>query len=315
MKLYIIHEESLDQRLPYLNGTVQKLKELSKNMDIQIIRDAKSSDLNMKDINEHTRLEKINDDDFDKQISPINKCQVSNILKHCKAYEMIIKNNENGWIIEDDAVISNDYANNLKEFLFKPIECKYDILFNGFTIKDESDQKLNFINNTYKILPSKCSYLISPKLATDLLIFLKTYRYNMRISLSRFLYDNKDKYINICANKYMLLDASKIGILPTSINNNNMLIYNPDYVRMIQLIKDDIDISKAKEYYNKLARLESPDVNHLMGILYHKTKDYDRAKEYLLEAIKLNEKKQGYIGKHSEILNNCINIFQYNQEY
>jgi hypothetical protein len=39
----------------------------------------------------------------------------------------------------------------------------------------------------------------------------------------------------------------------------------------------------------------------------------DRAFEYFEKAFQLLKDQKGYIGKDSEILNNCINIYQYNQ--
>jgi len=50
-----------------------------------------------------------------------------------------------------------------------------------------------------------------------------------------------------------------------------------------------------------------------MGIFYHKNNMNDKAFEYFENAFQLLKDQKGYIGKDSEILNNCINIYQYNQ--
>ena len=50
-----------------------------------------------------------------------------------------------------------------------------------------------------------------------------------------------------------------------------------------------------------------------MGLIYYKYGDYDKSKEFLINAINNLKKNDGYIDKYSDILNNCINMFQYNQ--
>ena len=40
---------------------------------------------------------------------------------------------------------------------------------------------------------------------------------------------------------------------------------------------------------------------------------YDKALEYFENSFQLLKQQKGYLGKDSEILNNCINVYQYNQ--
>ena len=73
------------------------------------------------------------------------------------------------------------------------------------------------------------------------------------------------------------------------------------------------DIKVAEEIFKKLKAINSVDAYHLMAIFYHKNNLNDRAFEYFETAFKLLKEQNGYLGKDSEILNNTINIYQYNQ--
>jgi uncharacterized protein HemY len=51
-----------------------------------------------------------------------------------------------------------------------------------------------------------------------------------------------------------------------------------------------------------------------MGVMYYKRKEYDNAKKYMTEACDKMRDNYGYVSKASEILNNAINIYQYDQK-
>jgi hypothetical protein len=317
MKLFLIHDPKILSRIPYYESTIKKIKEIiDPQMDVEIITEP--FDLKKKDFKNKIKLEKIQDEDFDKCLCYINIEQISNIEKHKKIYKKIIAYGKPCMIIEDDCVISTDYINNINKF-FKEIDYnKFDILFTGFSENNEEDIDIKYIDtrNKYKILISKASYIINPKTAQKLLDYLDIYRYNMKISMSKFIWDNKD-IRSIIINKHMFLESSKIGIHPTTINNNNILIFNPEYIELIRIINNssitEENVTKAKKLFENLKKIESSDVHHIMSIIYHKLKLYDNAKEELNIAIKIAIKKQGYLGKYSELLNNAINISQYNQ--
>ena len=134
----------------------------------------------------------------------------------------------------------------------------------------------------------------------------------MRVQLSKFIYDNLDIKVGII-NKHIFIEGSKIGIVPSSFNKNNLLIFNPDYIRLLQLMNENGDIKVAEEIFKKLKSINSADSYHLMGIFYHKNNLNDRAFEYFETSFRLLKEQNGYLGRDSEILNNTINIYQFNQ--
>lgn len=319
MRIIIIHDEKLKNRVPYINATIQKIKEVIEKHninEIKIITEPNGGD------EKNIEQSKIDVDEFDRMLLPINQPQISNIEKHKKALEYVVENSDDiCWIIEDDAFISNDYLENLRTFIDNVNSgvIHYDILFSCFSIPDNEDCMKAITTHHYKVIPSKSSYIIKPKLARNLLLFLDKYRYNMRGMLSRFIYMNKEWVKSLCMNRHILLEASKIGMLPTSINYSNMLIFNSDYVKMIKMLgSGDLNketvVADIKSIKKKLEHLESADVYHVIGIIYHRLGMYKNAKENMERSMEILNEKGGYVGKYSEILNNLINIYQYNQK-
>jgi GR25 family glycosyltransferase involved in LPS biosynthesis len=262
-----------------------------------------------------TNLIKTNIDDFDRNICYINKYMVSNIEKHRYIYKKMIDNNINyALILEDDSIISNDYINNIKDFknnINKFIN-NWDIILTGFTSNNDTNSNMSVFNLDSTILPSKASYVINKNIAEQLYKYSLTYSYSMRIIMSKFIYDNKLK-IGII-NKYLFLEGSKIGIFSSSFNRNNVLIFNPDFIKIAKLVNDNkIDINTINNYYNNIKHFNSPDISHIMGIIYYKNNNYSKAKDFFEEAYNFLKNDNGYLGYDSEILNNCINIYQFNQ--
>ena len=312
MKIYIIHSDILNNRIQYINSTIQKLKEcFSENIDITVIN---SPELSKEETRFKIKLEKTGDENFDKYLTNINPYQASNIEKHRKIWNEL-SDTDIAWIIEDDSIISTDYIQNVKEFVSTNFNSLiFDMIMTGFSVNN-SNTPFAETHQDHTILPSKASYIIKGKSAKKLSEYCSVYRYPLRIMLSKYIQYNYKIFKCLCYHKHLLLEGSKIGIVPSSMNANNMLIFNPDYVKLIRMINNnDIDLKEVKNIYNnKLNHLQSADVNHIMGVIYHKKEKYDESKEYFNKAIDILVEKKGYLGKNSEILNNTINVYQYEQ--
>ena len=132
--------------------------------------------------------------------------------------------------------------------------------------------------------------------------------------LCKFINDNN--YTVLFYNKNTFVEGSKIGLYPSSVNPNNYLYFNNNYIELSKIsnkqIIDKEDIIKAMELFNN-NNFDSPDFFNILSILYVKNKDYDNAKKYSLEALECMKRNKGYLQKNSEILNNCINMWKYEQ--
>ncbi len=164
---------------------------------------------------------------------------------------------------------------------------------------------------------SKNAYLITPRCAEKLLKFLEKIRFTYKINLSYFIWENRYTIESYVYNKNTILEGSKIGLYTTSLNNNNYLYQNNEYLKLSQLVGsrdyiDDFEVKTAEMVYNNCGK-NNPDFEHSMGLIYYKNKNYKKAKEILIQAILNMKKTDGLISRNSEMLNNCINMHQFEQ--
>ena len=325
IKIYLITSDHLlKSRANYTTVSIDRLFNIfrSEKYDVNIIKINKPDieEIKLTNYKSKISLERTNIDVIDKMLSPINIEQISNIEKHLEAYKLICDNDCIHFIIEDDVILTQEYEKNINMLINDCLddEQNWDILFTCLSSDGTSlsNNMISNVNDMYKTLPAKSSYFIKPNICKKLIEYIKLYKYSMKGILNRFMYENKDLRFKMY-NKHTLLEATKIGLLPTSINNSNMLIHNSDYINMIKLLSQEttlLQYEQAKTIYNKIEKLGSSDVNHIMGIFCHKIGKYKEAFTYMSKAINIVKEKQGILNKHSEILNNLINLFQLLQQ-
>jgi hypothetical protein len=328
INIYIISTETLKLRYNHLNQQIGKLKKILDDKKYtckfhQILSPNKNEiELNLDKYKERFVLnqDEINDDDFKKLNMPINTNQLSNFCKHIKAYELINKNNNNDdlhFIIEDDFIIIDEFINNFNKCLDEMKKIDYDLLFTGVSVNQEGELKFIRSFDYFKILISKASYFISKKCSNSLINYLEKIRFNFKINLSYYIWENKETIKSFITNKNIFFEGSKLGLFSTSINNNNFLYQNGDFIKLSQLIGnneyiDDDNIKKLEEIYNNSGR-NNPDFQHTLGLAYYKNKNFRKAKEFLIQATINYKNTDGFLCQYSEILNNCINMHQFEQ--
>ena len=338
LNIYLVHSDHLKNRIKYINTTIDVLSKLAKkvglNVKIKVVKEPSSDfiESNISTFNKNVKMEKeegdLADEKFNSLISQLNVYQISNIEKHkaiysqiCTALDSETNQDDNvHLVIEDDVIVGQDYLENI-ENCFKDIHdgklVDWDILFTcSSCVNQDSSISLIDSRDRYKVLLNKSSYFIRPNIAFKLKEYLNVYRYNLKTAMSKFIWDNKT--VRSCVlNKHTLLEGSKVGIFPSSVNSKNYLYQNINYVNLVEIINvdviDDDQFEKAENIFKELKYLESPDVLHTMGILYFKRCDYKNAKMYMSDACEKLFSAVGTIAKSSEIMSNSINIFQYDQ--
>ena len=330
LNLYLVHSINLTNRLKYLNSTIEILKktieDIGYNINIIIIKEP-SREFIEKNIDLYNKRVKYNkeegdkaDEQFNDLIQTLNACQISNIEKHRGVLNNIKNPHELHFVLEDDVLVGEDYINNIKELFVNLYENKindWDILFTCIATI-EHDKPINVIDSRqqYKFLINKSSYFITPECAKKLYDYLDIFRHNLKTAISKFVWDNKD-IKSFVLNKHTFMEGTKMGIFPTSLNYNNFLFQNINYVRLTTITNlneiSDEKLKEALEHYKHLEKLNNPDSLHALGIIYYKRNEFDNAKKYMIEACEKLETNQGYVSKGSEILNNAINMFQHEQ--
>lgn len=333
LNIYIVHSEHLTPRLRYINSTIEMLKKITQEIgfktELNLIKEPTKEQIE-KDIDNYNK--KVNydkeigekaDEQYGRTISPLNAAQISNIEKQRMVYKVIsaAAKDQLHFIIEDDVLIGEDYIQNIKT-LFQNLynksfkEC-WDILFTSMADITNNPLHLTDSRASYKLLVCKSSYFIQPALAARLYEYLNVYKYNLKNSIGKYIWDNKDVRSYVL-NKHTLLEGSKMGLFTTSVNNSNFLYQNSNFVSLARITATneevgDAELKEADRLYKLLEKLEDPDVLHTMGVVYYKNKDYANAKKYMTEAAYKLQERHGYVSRSSEILNNAINIYQYDQ--
>jgi GR25 family glycosyltransferase involved in LPS biosynthesis len=327
LNIYIITSKHLTIRKKYLGNNIEHLKKIIQDTGITIkvfmINDYEYTTIesSLNDYNKRINYDVIKDSDSDflNHNKKLNINQLSNIEKHRKAYDLIRNNNDDvlHLILEDDILLSTDYNDNIS-LLFRAIKKfqKWDIIFT--CVANNNDELIKLIDSreNFKILISKSSYLITSDAASKLYDYFNVLNYQLKIGLSKFIFDNKD-IKSFILNKHTFLEGSKIGLFLSSTNTNNFLYQNSDFVTLSSYVnKSSIskdDIFTVENIYKNNQLNNNADFQHSLGLIYYKYGDYKTAKKYLVESVTNIKKNEGLIGNFSEILNNCINMHQYDQ--
>lgn len=326
INIIVIYTKSLSNRTQYINSTLTFLKNLCEKHNLKvniIIVDSPNNNDILNDsekYNKRVNYDKIENCEYNNNIIPLNPNQISNIEKQRNAL-LKVKDNEYNLILEDDVIISKDYIDNI-EILIKNINIleNLDILITSdFIYNENKNMELLSFNEYDKILISKSSYLINKKTADKLFESTDIFKYDYKVSLTKFLKNNKDNIDSKILNKCIFLEGSKVGIFGSSLKNKNFLSQNSQYIELAKLVNlniiDDDIIKNATDIYKLLENLENPEIDHIYGLVYYKSNDINNAKKYLNRAIINMKKNNNYCSKSNEILNNAINIYKLDQEF
>lgn len=327
INIYIITSEHLKNRINHLSYQINKLKTIFTNLEFNInfiqINNPSNNDIEKTiDIYKdrvNINKDEIEDNDFKNLAFPLNTHQISNFIKQQKALEMI-KNGDChlNFIIEDDVMFIDDFNDNFSKVLQMIKILDFDLFFTSIAInnKDDDYKTINSFES-FKVLIAKSSYFITKKCASKLFEYLNNIKFNYKIQLSYYIWENRETIKSFIFNKNLLFEGSKIGIFNTSVNNNNFLYQNGEYIKLTQILGnndyiDDNTLKEAENVYNNNGK-NNADFQHTLGLLYYKNKNYKKAKEIMIDAVMNLHKNDGYISSQNELLNNCINMHQFEQ--
>ena len=321
--IYVIKSEHLTLRNKMLISTMNIIINMMKTNDynVNVINITKPSiediETNLSDYDKKINLnsDDITDPDFKAAQVKFNLAQLSNLHKHICAYEKIkTSKTKHNFIIEDDIILLDEYKNNFNDFLKILKTINYDILLTCLSMNDNNKINIVPVINYFKILLTKNSYLITPSTAEKLYDYMSVIRFPIKLSLSKFIFDNKDTLKSYLLNKHTIFEGSKIGIFPTTVNTHNYLLQNNSYITLANMINNnETDLNKAYKHYMDYGR-DNADFQHMLGILYYKNKKYKEASDMLKLAVINFKKNEGYMIQYNEIINNCINVYQLYQD-
>lgn len=337
LNIYLVYSEELENRRTTINSSVSLVKDIcqQKNIEMKLHVITEPSKVyintNISAFNSRVNYDKFADTAsiYNDLIMPLNACQISNFEKHRYIYKLIAgtktsvddKVKDIHMIMEDDIIILKDHIENISALIDDlnagGEDDDWDILFNCLNVVNNPEKFID-INKLYNIIISKACYIIkNAEMCDKLYNATNTFKLNFKLTLSKFLKDHN--YTAMSYNKITFIEGSKLGLYPSSVNPNNYLFLNNNYIALKQIAEKkeltDDDMKNAEKIYKESQNISSIDIQGLMGTIYQNYKDYKKAKEYMSASLSALKKCKGYsIMKNNEILNNTINIYQYDQD-
>lgn len=264
--------------------------------------------------------------------TPLNLAELSNYERHRTALEAIRNGSPDDFhlVLEDDVYIIPAFETAWSEFLTTlKASNSIDLPFVLFSITQSAigaSEAFTFLpyttlplTDTHPLVPSKEMYMIHPNVAAQLYDYTHTIHCDFRHTLSRWMYSNILLHASMkLPSKRLSFDGSKLGIFPSTIHANNLLIFNQEFMEMLKLLSHPEKKSKAivTRLYKTIERLQSPDAMHLYAVLMFQLGDYEEADTYFKKAIETMTApgQKGFLSRGSELLHNAIEFYKHYQK-
>lgn len=264
--------------------------------------------------------------------TPLNLAELSNYERHRTALEAIRSGSPTDYhlILEDDVYIIPAFEAAWGGFLdtlrARAIPADTQLVVFSMTQNANADPSAPFAYIPYSalqltesrpLLPSKEMYMIHPTAAGQLYDYTHAIHCDFRHTLSRWVYSNLLLHASIyLPSKRLTFDGSKLGIFPSTIHANNLLIFNQEFMEMLSLLSTPEKKTKAtvSRLYKTIERLQSPDAMHLYAVLMFQLGDYDEADAYFKKAVEAMTEQHGFMSRGTELLHNAIEFYKHAQK-
>ena len=219
--------------------------------------------------------------------------------------------------MEDDCIIIDDYKKTLKDLIVNVAKSKteqdWDVLLTGIAHNspgNKSPTELHDVMTLFKIIPQKECYLVTKTGARKLLESVKELTMPLRYHFSALAYKNEVKMVHPTCRA--TVDSSKLGLHPSTIHSNNMLILNQEYMEMWNAFTcgKPIDIAEIRATFNKIKHINSADAYHLYAVILYKCNQFEEAADMFDKAFEEIPKKGGLLNSRSDLMNNTIQFYQ-----
>jgi GR25 family glycosyltransferase involved in LPS biosynthesis len=330
VNFYFIHAKWLADREKIINDFKRNIKKFNFQSievgNINVIEDYDPVDINSDIIQKHVDYSQLIDPHlavYNGLIKNLHVNQLSNVLKHFKAYEKIsqsIKDDSSdiNIILEDD-IIYEERVFILMEQLIRKLPVDFDFIFLGLPTnipsKNKNDIELQNTQDVFRILPYCDSYIINNNTAKKLYEQFMPCKFLGNIQLSFLIDKLKLKSQLVVPNIFM--DGSKFGAHVSTLNPNNTLMFNGEYNTLKSVIdKDDIseqDIINTDKLLNTSQIAQHPDFGYLKAKYLTKLKKYEIAKKCYEDTYNIYKNFNTILNHESSFLKDYIRLFKYLQ--
>lgn len=324
LNIYILHCKALKERDASISNIVAKIKSSSySNVEIGqifLIASNDPSDINVELIQKTIDYSTVKEQNlalYNQFIKNIHVNQLSNTLKHVDALRKIIEtpNTDLHLVIEDDMLFGDDLCSVLDSVLTK-IKAQ-PIVFLGLPSNESGDIEIKETKTQFNIIPLVDSYIINydtAKLISDNVFPIKfTTVFQLNYTLQKCGIQSYQSSRNVFVN------GSKYGMFVSSLNPNNSLVFNKDYVTLLEIVNRATNTADDSIVVAKMQRespiAKSPDFMYLIAKFHIKEKNYKEAEQILSEAYNITLANNGIVNHESVMLKDFITLFKHLQSF
>ncbi len=313
-----------------LHGTIQSIREAASQKGytfrtiLVLNPDPSALQSKVQVLSERVKYDKTGYEELDAASSVLNLEEISNYEKHREVWRRMqtevvptASSSDICLIIEDDTIIIPEFTKNFEAFLDNPRIKDWDLYLMGVATSVNSDtgRMLMPVADLMRTIPSKCAYAVRPTSSAlqTLLDETEVIRFNMRIQLS-YIFQKRRDLRAIISTRQCFMEGSKVGLFPSTLHSNNLLIFNQEYMDLFRMLQSNqINEATASALYERVKHIQSPDLLHIYGVLLFKCGKVNEAAQHLKTAVEWTQVQHGFLSPQSELLNNLINMHEHMQ--
>jgi len=324
IKAFVLHATFMDIRKEHIVKLMQKLSESTVfSLDYEFVDGYEASTITQEDVKTKINLTKANNNEFfDNLVRNMHINQISNSLKHGHAIEKaaeVASLYDFFLFLEDDVLFGDDVTERLRatcELL--GTTDNVDLLFLGFPsltpIEDKEKVLFRPTSDFYKLFPCCDSYLIK---SNKIEKFSSTYfpaKYITNFHLSYLCQTNGLNSSMVVPNVF--LDGSKYGAYLSSIDPNNKLLFNPEFIQLANMVQN----YKPEDEKNIVIAIDNmkfknhPDVMHLHAIYLMTKGEYKKAQAILESVYDITTQNGCIVNNETDFLRTFMRLHRFIQE-
>lgn len=321
LNVYVVHSSALSNRKPMCEDLKKRLESDMPQLSFQYITEHEPEELSQIPTDQLVNLNPLEEPayaEFNRLIRPMTLRSVSNCMKHRAALIRIATyagdSRDLHLILEDDVCFADTVVQQLKDLVpsMSSVIPDADILFLGFP-GVPTDGSSPFVRTTevYKVLPGCDSYFITTSAAKRLIEVYMPIKLVNNAHLSYFIETLKlNSYASV---PHVFVEGSKLGTYVSSLNPNNLLIYNPIFRQIFEIVQketgfDQDDKNKLEKLWSELQFKNHPDFLYLKGLYMLKDKQFPKAREIFERVFQLYQNNKCLLSRESLFLNNYIEL-------
>jgi len=264
-------------------------------------------------------------EEFNTHLKPMSIPHLSNCLKHCSAIRAVTNGvsapDDLHLVLEDDCCFSDNAIDMFMNVVARlpELAADWEIAFLGFPavkMPDDKDDptalRVKRTADLFKVLPGCDSYLITKQGAAKLNALMLPFKFNFNVQLSYAI--QKSGAASYSCTPNVFIEGSKLGTYVSSLNTNNLLIYNQAFREMFGLVQLNSYTDVDRENFAKLWEITTfkghPDFLYQKGMYLMKDRKFEEAKVVFDQCFDIYKKNACAMTKDTVFLNNYIELFK-----